>query len=312
MADGGSPVHAGAAREGALQGRRDRSRAVVLAELAALHALQPVGDISHRNRHNRQVTGQCLFHDVGRAFLHRREDQRIAGIHVQRHLIVAHPPGDGQPRRHSVVEEVDGLFGEWIAFARLVRAPDEQYQSRAWVQPQLLSRFGLRNRPKQGEVDSRRNDVHGCGGREMIGQVGGDQNDGVGVSRDEAGRALQHSSGSGVSAVTVAHDAEDVAPAERDDEGHPLRKRQESTLPELRVNEVIALGPQATPEPDPRFHVFVGILLPVKREHLHIDAGLLQKLGLPLDERGREPDAGDRPLARHHQNAQRGHEARTP
>jgi hypothetical protein len=135
--------------------------------------------------------------------------------------------------------------------------------------------------------------------------VGGDENHGVGVLGHEPGRLLQEPPRARVGAVAIPHDAEYVAAAECDYERQSFGKRQQATLPELRMDQVVARAMEAAPQPCPGAQVIVGILLTVEGKYIHFHARALHEFRLAADEGGRARNAGDGPVAGDHQDAQR-------
>src|SRR5207237_7381534 len=97
------------------------------------------------------------------------------------------------------------------------------------------------------------------------------------------------------------------ASTERHDERQRLGKRQQSALPELRVDQVIVAARHAATNLEPGLDVIPGPAGALEVEDVDVHPGRPQELRLTLDEeRGARETVGHRPLAGDHQDPERG------
>ena len=108
-------------------------------------------------------------------------------------------------------------------------------------------------------------------------------------------------------------DALQVVSPEGDDERHALGECQQSTLAELRMDQVVLPARHPAPHAEPGFDVVPGPAGSLEVEDVDVHPGRLQELRLTLDEvRGARATVWHGPLARDHEHANRGRGGHQP
>ena len=154
MTDRRAAGDAPAALEHTPQRCRDGFGPVVRAQLAAGNTPEPLGDVAHRDGHDWKVAGERFLDGVGRAFLGRSEDQRVAGRHVIRHLHMRHVPADNEAGRRSSREQRDRAGRQPIALPGKLWIADEEDEALALGQSQAVAGADPRLRTEQLEIYS--------------------------------------------------------------------------------------------------------------------------------------------------------------
>ena len=213
-------------------------------------------------------------------------------------------PPEHQPGRHRPVQRFDGLLRQRISFDRFGRTADEEHQPLVQRQPELAPRRVARHCRNLVEIETDRNDRgrHRCG-KKLLHPFGHD-NHGVGATGDELAHPLEKAAAERHAAIVVL-DSLNVAAVKGDDEGQTPGPGEQRALPELCVDQVERLLPQAGLEPRPGAQIVHRLSCAAERKDLDLDAGAAEKIDLAHQVRHVKRTLGCRPLAGDHQDAER-------
>jgi len=129
-------------------------------EIAA-HTDRPFGHVADGHRNNRQIAGHRLLQNVWRAFVVRREQHRVAGVHVQGHVRGRHGPKRPQFERIGRARSgpIECTLRPRKTFAWLRRIAGKEDVSTVVGPTKLATRLRPRHGPKGVDVDAVGQDV---------------------------------------------------------------------------------------------------------------------------------------------------------
>ena len=207
-----------------------------------------------------------------------------------------HAPAQHQLGRQRRLDDVDGLARQVVALARRRRTSHEQHQAAVGRKAQVATCLGLRDEPEPLEVEPRGNHM---GPRLAVQEglhMGRHDDRRIGPPRHRAGEQRQQAAPRRQASGRIAQDPLEIVPSEGNDQRQALRQCQESTLTELRVDQVVSLAAQPTLHVEPCrgvAHRFPGAAEP---EDIDVDASRPQEVDLAGNEgSGPAPDGGRSP-----------------